>query len=58
MVIDFTLRFVSQNIIVLHCLAAQWPYYVDCIHGDKEQYSRESVLSAFRQGRIVILDSY
>ena len=30
-------------------------YYVDCIHGDKEQYSRESVLSAFRQGRIVIL---
>ncbi|KAI6656091.1 DDX5 protein [Oopsacas minuta] len=30
-------------------------YYVDCIHGDKEQYSRESVLSAFRQGKIVIL---
>ena len=54
MVIDFTLRFVSQNIIVLHCLA-RMGYYVDCIHGDKEQYSRESVLSAFRQGRIVIL---
>ena len=30
-------------------------FYVDCIHGDKEQFSRENVLSAFRQGKILIL---
>ena len=30
-------------------------FYVDCIHGDKEQYARENVLSAFRQGKISIL---
>ena len=30
-------------------------FYVDCIHGDKEQFARENVLSAFRQGKIVIL---